>query len=596
MQDKHKKGERFIMKQSIKNLSALEKKNAIEFMKEVRRSKKASQGENAGKLTVTDVIKRDNVTFGRNNMILAPVSSGKTYFIQNVIAPNIKGKKLMLVSTTSLKDSICKEGMVFTTQDMRRKELNVNDENIYIMTYAEFGYKVKWDIESNFIKSYELILCDEIHSLFDYYLSHKSSREYLAAIWALFKTYEDTQIFYFTGTTEMMDIFVDREWPEVFKNVLTFNYLNDVEIKKLGQTLHETYFDSADLESMLEMASEMRKINEKGLVFNSKISGMKKIEEILIKLGFSVESIWSKHNKEKMTEEQLKLRETLLETGIIPDEYDFVIINEAMREGWNLNDERVQIVIIDDVSETNIVQARGRVRHNISLLITKSKEEVNRFENRVMQRERQTGTFESIIGEELTYDELREVCLKFNLLENRKVALFQALKPVLEKNGFKFDTKRKVVNGKKLNIYKVSKIEKSTKPSEVRKSTMLLSRLSKRGLFDNNESFFNRYMGGKGKLVALNQIVRSYNDLVVDGEMSEKMFELTTYKIINDKNIFTKKFYLEKSYEISLLSEEGRMNLEFKATGDNKVKEQIDTKKSKEEQELIDYIIANGGL
>lgn len=583
------------MKQSIKNLSALEKKNAIEFMKEVRRSKKASQGENAGKLTVTDVIKRDNVTFGRNNMILAPVSSGKTYFIQNVIAPNFEGKKLMLVSTTSLKDSICKEGMVFTTQDMRRKELNVNDENIYIMTYAEFGYKVKWDIESNFIKSYELILCDEIHSLFDYYLSHKSN-EYLVAILTLFKTYEDKQIFYFTGTTEMMDIFVDRECSEIFKNVLTFNYLNDVEIKKLGQTLHETYFDSADLESMLEMASEMRKINEKGLVFNSKITGMQKIEEMLIKLGFSVESIWSKNNEKKMNEKQLKLRETLLETGIIPDEYDFVIINEAMREGWNLRDERVQIVIIDDVSETNIVQARGRVRHNISLLITKSKEDVNNFESRVMKREKSTRLFESIIGNEMTIDELRELCIKFNVVNGKRPAMLQAIQPVLEKNGFVFSKKKKSIDGKRKSIYTISKKEQQVNKSEVSKSTMLLSRLSKRGLFDNNESFFNRYMGGKGKVVALNQIVRSYNDLVVDGEMSEKMFELTTYKITNDNNIFTKKFYLEKSNEVALLSEEGRMNLEFKATGDNKVKEQIDAKKSKEEQELIDYIIANGGL
>ena len=37
-----------------------------------------------------------------------------------------------------------------------------------------------------------------------------------------------------------------------------------------------------------------------------------------------------------------------------------------------------------------------------------------------------------------------------------------------------------------------------------------------------------------------------------------------------------KKFYLEKSNEVALLSEEGRMNLEFKATGDNKVKEQAE--------------------
>ncbi len=544
-------------------------------------------------LTVTEVLKRDEVQLiNSNTMIFAPVGSGKSYLIKEVLSKKAKGEKLLLVSTRSLKDANCKEGMFYTTQDVRRRALNVNDENIYIMTYAEYGKKTKWDLDSSFISKFEMVFCDEIHSLFDYYISHKTG-EYLVAILSLFKKYEDKRIFYFTATPEMIEIFVDKECAEIYKHVTIYDYRNDAEIKKNGETIHETFCDSNELEEMLEKAISMKKIGEKGLIFNGTIKGMMKIESILESLGFSAITIWSKSNKNKMTKEQLKVLETLLETGMLPDEYDFLIINEAMREGWELKDERVQVVVINDTSETNIVQARGRVRHNISLLITKEKEGVDNLEKRVMRREKNKNLFESVLDEELTAQEIKEICVKLNVKNGKKIAMFPTIQPILEKNGYSVKVSRKVIEGKKVTVYKISKVEVVAKRSEVSKSKIFLSKMGQQGLFDKNEKFFERYMSGKGKSVALSNLVTSYNSLVLGGTFTEEIFELATFEIIKSNNIFTKKFYLDKAKKLNKTSDAQKVKLKLEVVNDKKLEEEVQAKKAAEEEELLRYILEN---
>jgi len=48
-----------------------------------------------------------------------------------------------------------------------------------------------------------------------------------------------------------------------------------------------------------------------------------------------------------MTEEQQRVYGVIVSTGMVPQEYDFVVINKALARGIDIKDRRFDNVIID---------------------------------------------------------------------------------------------------------------------------------------------------------------------------------------------------------------------------------------------------------
>src|SRR5699024_8105306 len=97
------------------------------------------------KLYLGEILKRDNVKYGSNNMIISPTGSGKTHHMRNDLRKLFPGKRLMLVSTESLKDKLGELEETYTTQDIIKEKFGITDKDTYLMSYAEFGYKVMWN-------------------------------------------------------------------------------------------------------------------------------------------------------------------------------------------------------------------------------------------------------------------------------------------------------------------------------------------------------------------------------------------------------------------------------------------------------------------
>lgn len=96
----------------------------------------------------------------------------------------------------------------------------------------------------------------------------------------------------------------------------------------------------------------------------------------------------SKHNKERLTPNgltlgemmleqsvsndkafgEIGLRDYILETKELPDETSAIFFNDAYLTGVNIEDERVKHIICETVDQAAIIQALGRVRHDISRL------------------------------------------------------------------------------------------------------------------------------------------------------------------------------------------------------------------------------------
>jgi hypothetical protein len=64
--------------------------------------------------------------------------------------------------------------------------------------------------------------------------------------------------------------------------------------------------------------------------------------------GFNAIELHSPNNRDKpMTAEQMRVYNTIVATGMIPPEYDFVVVNKALERGITIRDKRFDNVIID---------------------------------------------------------------------------------------------------------------------------------------------------------------------------------------------------------------------------------------------------------
>lgn len=535
-----------------------------------------------------------------NTLILAPVGSGKTFFIKSDLMKRHAGNKLLLVSTTSLKESLDEEKETITTKDLKRRGRKLGDEELHVMTYAELGTLVKFS--QDFLDAYELIVCDEIHSLFEYYMMEKSVK-YSFVIYFLFTPSAKRSVYYFTATLDNVDSFVRMEKINILENVETINYLEDERIMRY-LNIHEMEFSGLEeLESLIFNLKDLRAAKKKGVIFNELIAEMEETEEILKNKGYRAISIWSINNTKKpMTKEQLSVRAHLLKNKVIPEGYDFLIINGSMREGWDLKDEAVEVVILNTYKKTNIVQARGRVRKDIYLQVTRSREKTTPLNSKILKRAEAYGRLDSYLDRELTQAEVKKLAEELNIRreENNTLVKFTTLSKALQEGGYNVSSERKTIDGKRAT-YTVIKRSRDKRSSTEAKAGSFLKRLEHVNFIMENEEYLDNYLRkDKGRPIALNNIKSAYIYTTKDFGWKERKFTDATYFITRDKEIYSKKNYkiygekLEKMKEIEILEERARyesaaaLELELAKEANRKIERQT-------EEELLAYIKNHGG-
>ena len=90
----------------------------------------------------------------------------------------------------------------------------------------------------------------------------------------------------------------------------------------------------------------------------------KNIVDLANSLGFHAIELHSSNNIEHpMTEEQRRVSDIILTTGMVPIEYDFIIVNKAFERGYNIRDQRFNQLIINSTNQTEREQA-ARMTHN----------------------------------------------------------------------------------------------------------------------------------------------------------------------------------------------------------------------------------------
>lgn len=371
-----------------------------------------------------------NETFGMRNLIIAPTGSGKTYFIVKKLLADKSKKILYLCDNSNLRESVTKD-----IEDL----CNVN-----VMCYKTFAKETRY--LRGFKEDYDMIICDEVHNLFSY--QDMGNDGDLAVLEYKLFFENAVQTFYFTATPYIYEKKLEEN-PEIAENMNVYDYRNDVKIKRYTQVNTEKYENTNDIKSIMNAIKPcMEEYGYKTLIYTNTIDSMNKIADDVNELGtFKPICLWSRNNQKiEMNEEQLSVLNEIIDTGIVPGDYNVVIINRAMETGVNIRDDKMQYCIVNTRKITEQVQARGRIRHDIVCLYKLAKEKVVEY------------NLDKFVGIPLTANERKKIVTELGIVDDRgRLVGGCKFKEIAEKSGYKITTGYMYENGRQIRIATIEK-------------------------------------------------------------------------------------------------------------------------------------------
>lgn len=395
---------------------------------------------------------RDYTQMKKNTFLIAPTGAGKTHLIFDHVIHRYNGKILYLCDNNNLERQVYKNPNVFSRKrsldDEVKKDSIILSEKVELMCYSYFAKKIYdstgEDIGQTIISQYDLIICDEIHNLIDY--QRFDDKNELRRLIELLLTYEykDTDILIMTATPQYVYKFKEHN-PRTLRHFDIVDFSESKEIKRyinkrIGYINHMNQIKNC----LYEYREGFQYGGLKTAIFTQKIEHMKKIEEICKELGLKPICIWSSSNKEKMSKEQEDVRNHLLQTGYLLEPYNCLIYNRATETGVNIRDEKIDLMICNTSNETLVVQSRGRIRHDVELLIVRSND------CELVKDYLILFLHEKWLNVPLTKKDRDSLCKELQLYDNKgKLIKRPGVKKTLEKNGYTVRDIKTVVEGKR---------------------------------------------------------------------------------------------------------------------------------------------------
>ena len=416
-------------------------------------------------LTVSDI--KLKFERGRYNIIDCGIRTGKTYWAINNLKQFTRdgnlNRILYLVDTDALKESLlseysedcCNANEWWCAHSTWGEQIN----KIGVMCYQSLGMKAMRD-DLSFLDNIDCICWDECDSIFDFaaqafakarktdFAREDSTNEEILAI-----------IQKYSSKKEYMPLILLGEWEKIVNGnkIMCIGlsatperarayYTSLIHSSNIGklQTAYrmeeEIYF-----RSLQEHISNLKPIKGKGYwCYSPLIEDNQSTLSLANSLGFKAIEIHSLNNRDHpMTQEQLLARDVILSTGMVPAQYDFVIVNKALERGFNLNDERFGEVIIDSY-DANV---RGQVPRNT-------------FPYRLHLKTYAPAIPESYMNRWLVMDECRELAelmaVSDPVSQNSRVMTWNKLKDFLPVIGYSVEGKRKRINGKPQQCYYIT--------------------------------------------------------------------------------------------------------------------------------------------
>lgn len=422
-------------------------------------------------LTVSDLQLQNKLNFrhGDYNILDCGVRTGKTYWAVNNLQQFTRdgqlNRILFLVDTTALKDSIIEQyNNNCTNADMFWESPNSWGESINkigVMCYQGLGAKVlKGDL--GFLDNIDVICWDECDSVFDFATQafvrarktdfarrNVSNMEVLSVIQS------------FSTKKEYMPLIILGEWQKLiedgrimciglsasperayayYKSLVSASYQGKLEV---GYRIANDIYFTNIIQHVNKLEPEL---NKGYWCFSPLIEPNQRLVEAARARGFNAIELHSPNNTDKpMTPEQMRVYNMIIATGMVPPEYDFVIVNKALARGITIVDQRFNHLIVDSVNQVDRIQAARQTFQYQRHLKVFAPEIPSEFLNvwLTVERCRQ-------LAEYMGVPEMDKVN------NNARTMTWNKLKEYLPAIGYKVEGKKKRVDGKLTQCYYIT--------------------------------------------------------------------------------------------------------------------------------------------
>lgn len=319
------------------------------------------------KLYLIEIFKKDNIEIKQNNLIVAPVGSGKEDLIPDRLLVNKKQTVLFLVSTEELKNELAPNDTEKRREICNKMFTSENPEcfgsrsfRIHLMTYDEFGetiHKNKNYLSNNNI---EQVICDEIY----YLIEHGDNIPHISDIYkTIFDTNSNTQFIHFTATNRTI-----KEIQKINDNIEIYNYMEYPNVRKYVPKVYANLNTVERLNDYLDERTEgFNYYNLSGFAFTKSYDNIVEIKRIARSKGFKPLVI-SKNTKYIMSKREEKAYRDLVKNNEMPEGYDFLIY-DFIECGWILEDNLAKLAFINVPSQTEVLQTLERMPRVADLLI-----------------------------------------------------------------------------------------------------------------------------------------------------------------------------------------------------------------------------------
>ena len=422
-------------------------------------------------ITVSDLQNQKKLIFRRGdyNILDCGVRTGKTYWAANNLTQFTRdgncGRVLFLTDTSALKEQIIKEyeNCVDADEFWEHKQVWGEHYNkIGVMCYQSLGMRAVKN-QLDFLKDIDVICWDECDSIFDFatqafvkarktdFARQDVSNAEVLSVIQQFSTKKEYMPLVLLGMWErliedgrIMCIGLSAS-PErayqYYKSLINASYQGKLEVTY--RLANDIYFCNI-IEHVNQLTPEL---NKGYWCFSPFIEPNQRLVEAACARGFNAIELHSPNNTDKpMTKEQLRVYNSIVATGMVPPEYDFVIVNKALARGITIVDQRFNHLIVDSINQVDRIQAARQTFEYTRHLKVFAPEIPVEYLNKWISVD--------------TCRELAEYMAVPDLDKNNKnssrIMTWNRLKEYLPIIGYTVENKRKRLNGKLQQCYYIT--------------------------------------------------------------------------------------------------------------------------------------------